>query len=221
MRNVYNKQLDQLKQMLMEMGGMIGSAIVKAIRALKDQDKELAGKAIAGDEDIDQKERDIESLCLKLLLHQQPVAEDLRLISAAMRMIGDMERIGDHAADISEITIHMAGTPYIKELAHIPQMAQIAIGMVNRAVDAFINKDLGLAMSVIEQDDKVDELFKTVRSELIDLNRSDGVNNEQALDLLMIAKYIERIGDHAENIAEWVVFSITGEHKRVSWENEE
>ena len=221
MRKVYIQQLDQLNQMLTEMGGLIGSAIVEAIRALKDQDIELAEKAIAGDEIIDQKERDIESLCLKLLLHQQPVAGDLRLISAAMRMVGDMERIGDHAADISEITIHMAGTSYIKELVHIPQMAQIAIGMVSIAVDAFVNKDLNLANSVIEQDDRVDELFKIIRSELIELNRADGANSEQVLDLMMIAKYIERIGDHAENIAEWVVFSITGEHKRVSWDDGE
>ena len=195
------------------MGALIEHAIQSASEALIKQDVESANSAITFDREVDQKERDIEALCLKLLLQQQPVAKDLRLISAALKMITDMERIGDQAADISGIVIYLNGKPYIKSLEHLPQMAEAAIRMVSGSIDAFINKDLALAREIIAMDDIIDDLFDTIKGELIDLISRNPENGEQAVDLLMIAKYFERIGDHAQNIAEWAEYSITGVHK--------
>lgn len=213
MRNQFDEQLSLLNNMLIEMGALIEKAITLAVQAIKEQDAELAKKAIAFDQEVDQKEKDIESLCLKLLLQQQPVAKDLRLISAALKMITDMERIGDQAADISEITKMLSGTPYVRNLDHIPQMATATVKMVTESIDAFVKKDLQLAQAVIDYDDVVDDLFDTIKFDLIELIKEDNSKGEQAIDLLMIAKYFERIGDHAVNIAEWVVFSITGKHE--------
>ena len=212
MRYIFDEQLKQLNNMLIEMGASIERSIAWATQALREQDITLAKKSIAYHNDIDQKEKDIESLCLNILLRQQPIARDLRLISAALKMITDMERIGDQAADIAEITIMIGNAPHIKKLEHIPQMAEATVRMVTDSIDAFVKKDLDLAKSVIKRDDLVDELFVKVRSDLLELIRADSANGEQAMDLLMVAKYYERIGDHAENIAEWVVFSITGTH---------
>ena len=212
MRIKFEEQLALLNDMLIEMGSMIEKAITMAIQALVDQNEEKAKSAIAFDAEIDQMEKDIETLCLKLLLQQQPVAGDLRLISAALKMITDMERIGDQAADISEIALMLISVTYIKKLEHIPQMAQTAAKMVTDSIDAFVKKDLSLANSVIQRDDVVDNFFDMVKFDLIELIGADSSNGEQAIDLLMIAKYFERIGDHATNIAEWVVFSITGKH---------
>lgn len=212
MRNRFDKELDTLNNELIEMGNMIETAIENAVKALIDQDINLAMTVVNGDIDIDEKEKNIERRCLKLLLQQHPVASDLRLISSALKMITDMERIGDQAADISEITIRLAGQKYIKEITHIPQMAQATIKMVKDSIEAFVTGDLSLADGVIQYDDVVDELFNIIKNELIDLIRQDSSNGEQAIDFLMIAKYFERIGDHAENVAEWVVFSITGKH---------
>ena len=164
------------------------------------------------DEEIDEKEREIESLCLKLLLQQQPVAKDLRQISAALKMITDMERIGDHAADISEMTILMAGTPYIRNIEHLQTMAKEAMVMLVKSIEAYVEKDLAKAEKVIESDDVIDDLFDQIKAELIDAIHQNPENGEQAADLLMVSKYLERIGDHATNIAEWVIFSITGNH---------
>ncbi|MCL2033944.1 MAG: phosphate signaling complex protein PhoU [Oscillospiraceae bacterium] len=214
MRSKFDEQLSQLNNMLIEMGTLIETAIALATQALREQDIRLAKKVVEYDQEIDQKEQDVEALCLKLLLRQQPVARDLRLVSSALKMITDMERIGDQAADIAEITIMLAGTPYVKKLEHIPQMAQATVKMVTDSIDAFVKKNLELARSVIEYDDVVDDLFVAVRSDLIELIRADIAYGEQAMDLLMIAKYFERIGDHAVNIAEWVVFSITGRHEK-------
>ena len=213
MRITFEEQLRLLNQELLEMGALIEHAIQSASEALIKQDVESANNAITFDREVDQKERDIESLCLKLLLQQQPVAKDLRLISAALKMITDMERIGDQAADISGIVIYLTGKPYIKSLEHLPQMAEAAIRMVSGSIDAFINKDLTLARNIIEMDDVIDDLFDTIKGELIELIQHDPDNGEQAVDLLMIAKYFERIGDHAQNIAEWAEYSITGVHK--------
>jgi len=210
MRIKFEEQLSGLNDMLIEMGALIETAITLAIQAFENQDLELAKKAISFDDDIDQKEKEIEALCLKLLLQQQPVAKDLRVISAALKMVTDMERIGDQAEDISEITMLLADVPYIKKLEHIPQMATATAKMVTESIDAFVKKDLALAQTVIEYDDVVDDLFDTVKKDLIELIRSDSDSGEQAIDLIMVAKYFERIGDHAVNIAEWVVFSITG-----------
>lgn len=212
MRNRFDQQLTKLSNELIEMGSLIEQAIEMTVDALVKQDAALAREAVALDVKIDEQEREVERLCMKLLLQQQPVARDLRLISAALKMITDMERIGDQAADISEITIFLADTPYIKKLEHIQSMARETMKMVRDSVDAFVRHDLKQAHRVIEQDDVVDELFDEIKAELIHLIRENADNSEQAADLLMVAKYLERIGDHATNIAEWVIYSITGEH---------
>ncbi len=215
MRNRFDRQLEQLNNELIEMGNLIEQAIQMAVNALIRKDVESAKKAIEFDQEVDHQERDIEALCMKLLLQQQPVARDLRLISAALKMITDMERIGDQASDISEITIALAEEPYIKDLTLIPQMAMETTLMVTRSVEAFVQKDLKLAQSVIDSDDTVDDLFDEVKSTLMELIRNNAQHSEQAADLLMVAKYFERIGDHATNIAEWVIYSITGQHDSV------
>ncbi len=213
MGNLLDERLDKLNRELIDMGALIEHAIESASHALIDQDVNAAAKAIAFDQEVDQKERDIEALCMKLLLKQQPVARDLRLISAALKMITDMERIGDQAADISGLVIYLAGKPYIKKLEHLTQMASSTIRMVTGAVDAFVKRDLILARQIIEMDDVIDDLFDIVKYELIECIRVDAASGEQAVDLLMIAKYFERIGDHAQNIAEWVEYALTGRHK--------
>lgn len=197
------------------MGGLIEQAIEMGISALIKQDVEKAKQAMEFDEEVDHQEREIESLCMKLLLQQQPVARDLRLISAALKMITDMERIGDHAADISEMTILMSGSKYEGNqisIDLIKDMAKETTDMVIKSVDAFVKKDLELAHWVIGRDDVVDDLFATYRRQMIDKINENVKNGEQATDMLMVAKYFERIGDHATNIAEWVIYSITGEH---------
>ncbi|MCL2362587.1 MAG: phosphate signaling complex protein PhoU [Defluviitaleaceae bacterium] len=209
----FDEQLNELNNKLLEMGTLVEKTISVASQALIEQDVEMAKAAIDLETDVAAKEKDIESLCLKLLLQQQPVAKDLRLISAALKMITDMERIGDQAADISEIVVMMKGAPYIKKLEHIPQMATATVKMVTDSIDAYVKKDLKLAKSVIKYDDVVDDLFDIVKNDLIELIRGGNPNSEQAIDLLMIAKFFERIGDHACNIAKWVVFSITGQKK--------
>ena len=210
MRNRFDQQLEQLNNHLLEMGALIERSIENATQALSRQDVDAAKTAITADQEVDHKEREIESLCLKLLLQQQPVAKDLRLISAALKMITDMERIGDQAADISGIVNYIAGEPYIKELVHLPQMGKYAIAMVRGSLDAYVNKDLELARRVMGMDDAIDDLFDIVKNELIEHIRSDASSGSQAIDLLMIAKYYERIGDHAQNIAEWVEYALTG-----------
>lgn len=212
MRNRFDRQLVQLNNELIEMGGMIEKAISDTVKALVNQDIELASNVIEYDEEIDHQEREIEQLCLKLLLQQQPVAKDLRLISAALKMITDMERIGDHATDISEITIELSKESYIKKLDHIQQMAKETMVMLVQSVEAFVNKDMDKARTVIVHDDVADDLFNKVKAELIAMIHEDVNAGEQASDLLMAAKYFERIGDHATNISEWVIFSITGQH---------
>ena len=215
MRNRFDEQLHTLNHELLEMGALIERAIRSATDALVKQDVEAALQAIAADKEVNQAERDIESLCLKLLLQQQPVARDLRLISSALKMITDMERIGDQASDIAELVIYLSKEPYIKELTHLPQMAENAIRMVTGALDAYVRKDVALAREVMAMDDTIDALFVTVKDELIALIRNDASAGSQAIDLLMIAKYYERIGDHAQNIAEWVEYALTGKHKGV------
>lgn len=214
MRTHFDKQLNKLNDELIEMGSMIEKAIEHTIKALVTQDIDLAKYVIDSDEQINRQERDIESLCLKLLLQQQPVARDLRQISSALKMITDMERIGDHASDISEIivTLLKREESYIKHLDHIQSMAKETSVMLVGSVDAFVNRNQLQAAAVIEKDDVVDDLFRKVQSELVQLIHEDPNCGEQATDLLMIAKYFERIGDHATNISEWVIFSLTGEH---------
>lgn len=194
------------------MGALCENAIACAVKALLNYDLPLADNAIKAEKTIDQKERDIESLCLKLLLQQQPVAKDLRLISSALKMITDMERIGDQAADIAEIVTYI-DLSESKNKVHISDMAEAVIKMVTESIDAFVKRDLELANTVIDYDDVVDGLFTTIKKDLMNLIAGDKNYGEQAIDILMISKYLERIGDHAVNIAGWVVFAITGTHK--------
>ena len=211
MRSRFDEQLALLNRELIEMGSLCEEVIALASRALTEGDRELAAKVAPLDEEIDQKERTIESLCLKLLLQQQPVARDLRQISAALKMIPDMERIGDQADDISEIIIYLGGrTAEHDDL--LRSMARATIKMVTESVDAYVKHDTILAEKVIADDDTVDDYFEQVKRALIGKIAANPDDGEYALDLLMIAKYFERIGDHAVNIAEWVIFSITGVH---------
>ena len=212
MRNRFDRELDTLNLELIKMGSMIESAIEYSSKALINQDLSFVKKVNELEIEIDDMERSIESHCLKLLLQQQPVAKDLRIISTALKMITDMERIGDNAEDIAEITKNLVNQKFIKDIVHIPQMAEATMSMVKRSIDAFVNKDRNLAEEVCKSDDIVDNLFNIIKEELIEKIQEDKSNGEQAIDLIMIAKYFERIGDHAENIAEWVIFSITGEH---------
>lgn len=212
MRSRFDEQLDFLNEDLIEMGNIIESAIEIALTALVEKDIVLAKRVVENDSEVDEMEKKIERRCLKLLLQQQPVARDLRLISSALKMITDMERIGDQAADISEITIRLSDQKYITQLNHIPQMGKATIKMVKDSINAYVSRDLELAKSVIHYDDVVDDLFHIIKNEVIELIRDDEDNGEQAVDFLMISKYLERIGDHAQNVAEWVYYSIKGEH---------
>lgn len=213
MRERFERQMKILNTQLMAMGTAAEQAIQSAITALQKQDASAAENARRLEVELDGQERNIESLCLKLIIEQQPVAGDLRQISAALRMITDLERIGDQAADIAELAMRLCGQTYIKPITHLPQMAQQAMKMVTGSIDAFINGDLETARRVWEMDTTVDNFFDTIKNELIALIRTDAANGEQAVDLLMVAKYLERIGDHAQNLAEWVVYSLTGVHK--------
>lgn len=212
MRSRFDEQLNTLNTEMIEMGALCEESIALASKALTTGDVSLAERVSALSADIDQKERDIESRCMKLLLQQQPVARDLRQISAALKMITDMERIGDQAEDIAEIITYLEGKT-AEETVHIRDMAAETISMVTDSVDAYVKKDTELAKTVIGHDDKVDEYFDRIKGSLIKMIAENPENGEYALDLLMIAKYFERIGDHATNIAEWVIFSVTGEHK--------
>ena len=212
MRNIFDKQLVKLNNELIEMGSLVGKSIETAVMALVNQDVKKAKQAIKSDEEINHQEKEIENLCLKLLLQQQPVAKDLRLISAVLKMITDLERIGDHAADISEMTIALADKPYVIDLKGIQKMAKETMEMIIKSIEAFVNRDLEIANQVIKHDDVVDDLFKEIKKQVIKLINENPEEGEQVADILMIAKYFERIGDHATNIAEWVIFSITGKH---------
>lgn len=212
MRNHFDEQLSVLNKELITMGALCEDAIGDAVRYLVENDDSLKQLVHDTDNQIDQKERDIENLCMKLLLMQQPVAGDLRKISSALKMISDMERIGDQAADIAEIVPFVNLGGYTSNV-HIEDMAKATTKMVTDSIDSFVRTDLSLARNVIAQDDKVDSLFQKVKYELIDGIQTARANAEALVDLLMIAKYLERIGDHAENIAEWVIYSITGGHE--------
>ena len=212
MRNRFDEQLFELNREIIEMGAMCEEAIATASKALTTGDVELANQVKANGHVIDQMERDIESRCMKLLLHQQPVAKDLRLISAALKMITDMERIGDQAEDIADIVTFLNGHT-MAGMELIEEMARETIQMVTNSVEAFVKKDVELAKKVIVQDDVVDDFFSKIKCGIISLITEHSADGEVALDLLMIAKYFERIGDHATNIAEWVIYSVTGTHK--------
>lgn len=211
MRNEYERQLAQLKGELITMGALCEEAITNAVKYLMGSDEADRDACLSADGQIDEKERDIESLCIKLILQQQPVAGDLRAVSAAMKMISDMERIGDQASDIVEIAPYVVRSGLESE-THIRDMAEATIRMVSESVESFVRTDEEIARLVIMHDDLVDELFDRVKEELIQSIAERKHNAEALIDLLMIAKYFKRIGDHAENIAEWVIYSITGKH---------
>ncbi|MBO8416215.1 MAG: phosphate signaling complex protein PhoU [Proteobacteria bacterium] len=212
MRTHFDAQLATLNNELILMGSLCENAIAKASQALHDHSKDMAFNVYKSDTVVDKKERDIEALCLSLILHQQPIASDLRFISAALKMITDMERIADQASDIAEITLNFdfdeAG-----DISLIDEMAKATIKMVNGCIDAYIKRDLKTAQDVLEHDDEVDEFFYKIKTQLVERIRAHDQDGQTSLDLLMIAKYLERIGDHACNIAQWVIFAITGNHK--------
>ena len=211
MRNTFQEQLEQLNVELIRMGALCEEAISDATKAYLEGDRELGQQACRLEQEIDNKERDIESQCMKLLLRQQPVARDLRAVSAAMRMIPDMERIGDQALDIAEIARDMAPN-HLGSRTPMEEMAREAISMVTDSVDSFVRGDLNLAHGVIARDDRVDGLFLQVREELTGLIAA-GEDGSVCLDMLMVAKYFERIGDHACNIAQWVEYALTGQYE--------
>ena len=209
MRNKFDQQLEMLHVELIKMGALCEDAVSSAIEALEKNDIISADSALDTDAEIDHKERDIERMCMKLLLQQQPVATDLRIVSAALKMITDMERVGDQASDIAEISRYIIESG-MSINDDIRKMAKEAIKMVTDSVDSFVKKDLELARKVIAYDDVVDEWFAKLKSDVIEMIAKDSTNGEYYIDIIMIAKYLERIGDHATNIAEWVEYSITG-----------
>lgn len=214
MRDNYLKKLEQMQKELLEMGMLCEEAIQKTYRLLvSEQEREELVKAIdVLEREIDAKERRIEADCIQLFLQQQPVASDLRLISSALKMITDLERIGDHATDIAEILETGSIKVPVKDI-DLAKMAEIAMDMINRSVESYVQKDLEMAREVIDRDDVLDELFINVRKEISRCSAEGIYTNDQTLDLLMIAKYYERLGDHATNVAEWVEFSLTGKHR--------
>lgn len=211
MRNKFDRQLSQLNTELITMGALCEEAITNAVQYLTNGNENSKNACLDADHQIDNKERDIETLCLKLILQQQPVAKDLRIVSSALKMISDMERIGDQASDIVEIAPYITNKGTLGE-THIKDMADATIKMVSESVDSFVKMNLNIASLVIEHDNVVDRLFDKVKQELIKSIAKGHRDAEALVDLLMIAKYFERIGDHAENIAEWVIYSITGKH---------
>ena len=213
-RKIFEEELAELKTQLVEMCRLTEQMISDAITALVNKDREL-GKSIGeADKRVDEYEMAIEKKCMRILLKQQPVAKDFREVSTALKMITDIERFGDQAADIGELVYSMPGEKYIKELTHTKAMGNLAIKMVRESVNSFINNDAKLADEVIALDDKMDELFDTVKTELIELIKKDGNNGDQSIELMMVAKYLERIGDHAVNVAEWTKYNETGVHQK-------
>lgn len=212
-RNKYEEELTTVFNKLIAMCRTVEIAIEKSVNSLVHSDTELAGEVIKEDKNVDNLEHEIEQDCLKILLMEHPVASDFRDVSAALKMITDLERIADQAADISEITFQFGDEQFIKEPSHIKEMAKLATGMVKDSVQSYINRDLELARSLDRRDDGVDNLFGKIKGELVELIKKDGRNADQAILFMMIAKYIERIADHAVNIGEWVEYAITGYHK--------
>lgn len=214
MRTKFDEQLEELHTKLIEMGMLIEEGIEKVSSSIILHDERQANMAIEIERLVDEKERAIEALCLKLLLQQQPVAHDLRVISSALKMITDMERIGDQIEDIAELSILLLESSFIEKLEFLPKMAETASKMVRGSIDAFVNNNKSHAEAIIKMDDEVDGFFMEIKKKIISLIQKGSADGEDAIDFLMVAKYYERIADHAVNIAEWVLFSITGEHKK-------
>lgn len=213
-RNRLDEQLESLGTGLIEMGAMVEEAIELATKALLEQDGELSNEVYSNDYQIDKKEKELEALSMKLLILQQPVASDLRKVSVALKMIADMERIGDHAAEISDLNRFLVPKDALVEIEYIQKMSRAVIEMLNKSIDAFVKQDRDLAKKVIQSDDNVDGLYNDIRKELIQSIHKNPDIGEQAFDLLQVAKYYERIGDHATNIANWVIYSVTGRYAK-------
>ena len=215
-RRQFDEQLAELKDLLTRMGELNCEAIGDAVTALETQDSELARRTKGVERLVDEKEQQIERLCLKIILKQQPVASDLLFVTSAMKMITDMERIADQAVDISELVIKMSRLPYADAVKEIPEMAERVQEMVRNAAKSFVERDGDLAKAVCRADDEVDDLFDVIKSNLTKIvhkNVDEDDNGEQALDMLMVAKYLEKIGDYAVNVSEWAKFLVTGVHK--------
>lgn len=210
MREYFDLELANLNNQLVGMGTLVEGAIKNAVEIIANNSKELLDKAREQEELINTSERKIQNHCIRLLLHQAPVAHDLREVSSALKIITDLERIGDQAIDIAEVSQYIKSRNNVVNVTHIDEMASEASKMVTLAVDAFVKKDFDLAKTVSKRDDVIDELFNKVKEETVDIIRRDKALGEEAIDLMLIAKYLERIGDHAVNIAEWIAFSITG-----------
>lgn len=212
----FDKALKELDFSLIKMGTYVEESIEKTITALTDKDFELANKIISDDDIIDDMEQNIEKMCVTLIARQQPIAKDLRLITSVLKIITDLERIADHSADIAELTLNFSDSQFIKPLIDIPKMAEMARLMTGKSIDSFIKKDFDLARDVCASDDYVDELFDKVKLDLGELMKTKPEQIDQIIDLLMIAKYIERMADHATNIGEWVAYSINGDHEHLA-----
>ncbi len=211
-RKIFEDELAELKTELVEMCRLTETMIENSITALIARDRELGKSVKEMDKRVDEYEMDIEKKCMRILLKQQPVAKDFREVSTALKMITDIERFGDQASDIGDLVYTMPGDKYIKKLTHIKAMGELAVKMVRESVNSFIRNDEKLADEVIQTDDQMDELFITVKNELIELIKKDSSNGDQAIELMMVAKYLERIGDHAVNVAEWTKYNETGVH---------
>ena len=216
LRESFQSSLDGLQKDLLRMGALVEEMIHLAVKSLRDQDVELARNVINDDQNVDQMELDIEQRCFRLLATQQPMAVDLRIISTALKIITDLERMADHATDIARTTIRLQGQPLIKPLVDIPRMAEIAQSMVRESLSAYINRDVNLAYSMIERDDEIDSLHGQIFRELLLFMMEDPRTINQATQLLMVSHSLERLADHATNIGEWVIYMVTGERKELN-----
>lgn len=211
-RHLFEQELTTMHDEIVRMGVAVENAISQAVTALIEQDSDLARKTMEQDDEIDAMERQIEEKCLEIITKQQPVARDLRDITSALKLITDLERIADHASDISERILNLSGKKRVMIHYDLITMAEISKEMIREALDAYVTRDIEVASKTIREDDRVDELYKKLRAEMIHLMSVDSENIEQYVDLLQISKYFERIADHAQNVAEWVVFYVQGRH---------
>jgi phosphate transport system protein len=213
-RQGYNQELEALRKEILEMGTLVSQAITDAVQSLSKQDMELAQRVMAGDDQIDNLEIDIEDKCMVLIARQQPLARDLRIIGTGLKITTDLERMGDHAFDIAQITLRIGKQPLIKPLVDIPRMAEMAQKMLKDSLDAYINMDISLAEQVCLDDDNVDHLYQQVFRELLTFMMEDPRTISQATQIIFVARYLERIADHATNIAEWIIYLVTGQRMR-------
>lgn len=215
-RKSFHLELEELQQDLLRMGSLVEKAIAEAVRSLAERDLELAEKVVAGDDLIDTMELDIENRCLRLLALQQPMASDLRVIGTALKIVTDLERMADHASDIAKVTIRLQGQPLIKPLVDVPRMATIAREMTRQSLDAFVQRDVNMALAMIESDHEVDHLYSQIFRELLTYMMEDPRTIQQATYLLFVGMYLERIADHATNLGEWIIYMVTGEKKELN-----